>query len=413
MSVAATRPDGAWQLALPLAAVMLAFFVAPLGVLIAMSLHADGDLASWSLAQYAKFLGDGFNLRVLAETLWLGAKATLVCLAFGYPLAWPAARATPRVRSALLFVIVLPILTSVVVRTFSWIVILGQQGVLNKLLLASGLIDEPLKLLFTETGVVMVLAQVQLPLVALPLLATLSRIDPNLASASAALGAGGGAQLVGRALAAPRVRRHRGRRHRVPGRADGHRAADVVHEFGLAEVPARGLLAALVRGAGGRGPDPGRRVEQPGDRRRDDRADGAGRALRRPHPPDRQVGRRRGPMPGLSIHVVDVSTGTPAAGMRVEVVRIEHPVGVAVAEGRVTASGAVDLGDLDRRALPPGVYEVRFHAGDHYRAEGVALPEPAFLDIVPFRFGLADPRQHYHLPLKLTPWGFSLFRGGA
>jgi putative spermidine/putrescine transport system permease protein len=190
MSTAAARPDGAWQLALPLAAVMLAFFVAPLVVLIAMSLHADNDLASWSLAQYAKFLGDGFNLRVLAETLWLGAKATLVCLAFGYPLAWLAARATPRVRSALLFVIVLPILTSVVVRTFSWIVILGKQGVLNKLLLASGLVDEPLKLLFTETGVVMVLAQVQLPLVVLPLLTTLSRIDPNLASASAALGAG-------------------------------------------------------------------------------------------------------------------------------------------------------------------------------------------------------------------------------
>ena len=90
----------------------------------------------------------------------------------------------------LLFLIVLPILTSVVVRTFSWIVILGKQGILNKALLAVGLIDEPLKLLFSETGVVMVLAQVQLPLIVLPLLTTLSRIDPNLASASAALGAG-------------------------------------------------------------------------------------------------------------------------------------------------------------------------------------------------------------------------------
>jgi putative spermidine/putrescine transport system permease protein len=179
-----------WKLALPLAAFMIAFFVAPLCVLIAMSLHGDGDRGSWSLLQYTKFLGDTFNLRVLAETIWLGAKATLVCLFFGYPLAWLAARASPRVRSMLLFLIVLPILTSVVVRTFSWIVILGKQGVLNKALLAVGLIDEPLKLLFSETGVVMVLAQVQLPLIVLPLLTTLSRIDPNLASASAALGAG-------------------------------------------------------------------------------------------------------------------------------------------------------------------------------------------------------------------------------
>lgn len=184
------KASSEWKLALPLAAFMIAFFVAPLCVLIAMSLHADGDRTSWSLMQYSKFLGDSFNLRVLAETIWLGVKATLVCLFFGYPLAWFAARASPKVRSLLLFLIVLPILTSVVVRTFSWIVILGKQGILNKALLAIGLIDEPLKLLFSETGVVMVLAQVQLPLIVLPLLTTLSRIDPNLASASAALGAG-------------------------------------------------------------------------------------------------------------------------------------------------------------------------------------------------------------------------------
>jgi putative spermidine/putrescine transport system permease protein len=187
---ATARSASEWKLALPLAAFMVAFFVAPLMVLIAMSLHGDGDRGTWSLAQYVKFLGDTFNLRILGETLWLGVKATLVCLLFGYPLAWLAARASPRWRSVLLFLIVLPILTSVVVRTFSWIVILGKQGVLNKALLAVGFIDEPLKLLFSESGVVMVLAQVQLPLIVLPLLTTLSRIDPNLSNASAALGAG-------------------------------------------------------------------------------------------------------------------------------------------------------------------------------------------------------------------------------
>jgi putative spermidine/putrescine transport system permease protein len=190
MPAKASAGPSEWKIALPLALFMLAFFVAPLLVLIATSLHADGSNSGWSLGQYGKFLGDTFNLRVLVETLWLGVKATIVCLFFGYPLAWLTARASPRVQSLLLFLIVLPILTSVVVRTFSWIVILGKQGVLNKMLLGIGLIDEPLKLLFSETGVVMVLAQVQLPLIVLPLMTTLSRIDPNLVSASAALGAG-------------------------------------------------------------------------------------------------------------------------------------------------------------------------------------------------------------------------------
>lgn len=184
----AARAQSEWKLALPLAAFMLVFFVAPLLVLAAVSLRTDAG--AWSLAQYTHFLGETFNLGILRDTLWLGTEATLVCLLFGYPLAWLAARASPRTRSILVFLIVVPILTSVVVRTFSWIVILGKQGVLNAALLAAGLVDEPVKLLFTETGVIMVLAQVQLPLIVLPLLTTLMRIDPNLASASAALGAG-------------------------------------------------------------------------------------------------------------------------------------------------------------------------------------------------------------------------------
>jgi len=86
--------------------------------------------------------------------------------------------------------VILPILTSVVVRTFSWIVILGRQGVLNQVALGLGLTDEPVRLLFTEPGVVIVLAQVQMPLMVLPILTVLSKADPNLADASRALGAG-------------------------------------------------------------------------------------------------------------------------------------------------------------------------------------------------------------------------------
>jgi 5-hydroxyisourate hydrolase len=117
-------------------------------------------------------------------------------------------------------------------------------------------------------------------------------------------------------------------------------------------------------------------------------------------------------MPGLSLHVVDVSRGMPAAGMRVEVWR-NGTGGECLAKAVVGASGAVAADALLERRLEAGTYEARFFVAEWYRKQGVALPEPAFLDVVPFRFGIADPRQHYHLPFKVTPWGFSLFRGGA
>jgi len=185
---AANGPE--WRLLLPLGAFFLLFFAAPLIVLVLVSLSNGLALDQFSLAQYGKFLGDTFSLGILLDTLVLGAKATAVCLLFGLPLAWVCVHASPRLRALLLFLVILPILTSVVVRTFAWIVILGQQGILNKAFLSLGLIDRPLRLLFSEVGVVMVLAQVQMPLMVLPLITTLQRIDPNLADASRALGAG-------------------------------------------------------------------------------------------------------------------------------------------------------------------------------------------------------------------------------
>ena len=178
------------QLALPLAALFVAFFVAPLAVLIALSVHADPEFKTFTFGHYVKFFTDSFNYSILWATLTLGVKATLVCLAFGYPIAWICARSSARWQAVIVFLVILPILTSVVVRTFSWIVILGRQGVLNKTILWFGLADEPINLLFTEFGVVMVLAQVQLPLMVLPILTVLSRTDPNLTDASKALGAG-------------------------------------------------------------------------------------------------------------------------------------------------------------------------------------------------------------------------------
>lgn len=178
------------HLALPLAALFVVCFVAPLIVLVLLSLSKDQGGAAWSFAHYAKFFSDRFNTSILLETLLLGLKSTFVCFLFGFPIAWVTSRASPRWQTILVFLVILPLLTSVVVRTFSWIVILGRQGILNQIALGLGLVDEPMRLLFTETGVVMVLAQVQLPLMVLPILTVLSRIDPNLADASRVLGAG-------------------------------------------------------------------------------------------------------------------------------------------------------------------------------------------------------------------------------
>lgn len=191
MAGAASSPSRDWALAVPLAVVFALFFIAPLGLLVFISFQSERQMTgALSLVQYAAFFADALNLAVLRDTLLVGVKATLLCLLFGYPLAWLCTRVSARWQAALVFLIVLPIVTSVVVRTFAWIVILGRHGIVNEAILALGLSAQPLRLLFSETGVVIVLAQVQMPLMVLPLITTLQRIDPNLESASQALGAG-------------------------------------------------------------------------------------------------------------------------------------------------------------------------------------------------------------------------------
>jgi len=109
---------------------------------------------------------------------------------------------------------------------------------------------------------------------------------------------------------------------------------------------------------------------------------------------------------------MDVARGVPAAGMRVELFSVAS-ARRQLGDAQVGAGGAVDWPELATRLLPAGDYEAIFHIGSWYRSQRVDIPAPAFLEVVPFRFGIADPAQHYHLPLKMTPWGFSLFRGGA
>jgi putative spermidine/putrescine transport system permease protein len=174
-------------LALPLALFFAAFFAIPLLLLLWVSLQVGGALG---LEQYARFFADGLGARVLLSTLRIGLETTLGCLLLAYPLALVYRSAPGWGQSLITLTVLLPLLTSVVVRTFAWIVILGRQGVVNSVLQSWGVIDLPLRLLYTEGGLIIALIQVQLPLMFLPLAGTLVRIPPNLEEASAALGAG-------------------------------------------------------------------------------------------------------------------------------------------------------------------------------------------------------------------------------
>jgi 5-hydroxyisourate hydrolase len=128
---------------------------------------------------------------------------------------------------------------------------------------------------------------------------------------------------------------------------------------------------------------------------------------------------------GISIHVVDVSRGVVARGMRVEVwrfaaghaqVRTGSPAALPaerLADDEIDASGALPAPVLMTDAIGAGRYEVRFHVAAFYRSQAVPLPAEPFLDVVHYGFGIDDAAQHYHLPMKTTPWGYSCFRGGA
>ena len=177
-------------LAAPLALFFLVFFVAPLVQLLVLSLHNDTAGAVWGIGQYVHFLTDPFSLSVLGSTLLLGAEVTASCLVLGFPIAWLYHRVGSRAQMLIILIVLLPLLTSVVVRTFAWIVILGRQGIINSTLLSIGVVDTPIRLLYTQVGVVLALAQVQMPLMTLPLITALGRIDMNLEDASCSLGAG-------------------------------------------------------------------------------------------------------------------------------------------------------------------------------------------------------------------------------
>jgi ABC-type spermidine/putrescine transport system permease subunit I len=144
-----------------------------------------------SLAQFDKALFDGLYLRVLADTFRIALIVTLITLILGYPIAYFLSSAPPRWATVGLVFLILPFWTSVLIRTYAWSVILGRNGVVNRLLLSSGVVDEPLRLLNNEVGVLIGMVHVLLPYMVFPLYAVMKRQDPTLLLASQGLGASG------------------------------------------------------------------------------------------------------------------------------------------------------------------------------------------------------------------------------
>jgi 5-hydroxyisourate hydrolase len=113
----------------------------------------------------------------------------------------------------------------------------------------------------------------------------------------------------------------------------------------------------------------------------------------------------------VTTHVLDAARGVPAAGLRIEAYRLHGVTRERVADLRTNADGRTDTPPIRKGALAPGVYEFVFHAGAYLDATLGPAEGPRFLDLVPIRFGVADASQHYHVPLLLSPFSYSTYRG--
>jgi putative spermidine/putrescine transport system permease protein len=194
---AGDRISRAARLALlaPAVLVIAVCLAGPLTLLLSYSFAPGGSTrANFSegltLENYAGVLGDTFYLGIILKTLWLSVIVTLAAILAGWPLAYFLWKAPERFKTLCTLGVVAPLLISIPVRNYGWMVILGDTGLINKTLLAVGLIARPLRMMFTDFAVVVGLTHVLMPFVVLSVLATLERIPGHLTEAARSLGAG-------------------------------------------------------------------------------------------------------------------------------------------------------------------------------------------------------------------------------
>ena len=189
MDLGRTRPIWVF-LTGPYALFLLVLLLVPFANIAVYSLHPYSPtkvfLPDLTFDNYLKIF-DLYYVRLFGRTLRLGLITTAVCVVLGYPLAYWLARATPRWQAVGLFLLIMPLMVSAVIRVFGWIIILGRKGLVNQALVALGL--ESVKLLYTETAVVIGLVNIFVPFMVLPIMASIERISPSLEEAAQNLGA--------------------------------------------------------------------------------------------------------------------------------------------------------------------------------------------------------------------------------
>ncbi|TMJ24253.1 MAG: ABC transporter permease, partial [Alphaproteobacteria bacterium] len=171
-------------LAVPLVVFMLAFYAVPV---VTMLMRSVSD-PSWTIDHYAALSDDPVFLKVFWNTLNTSVIVTVATLLLGYPVALALVRA-PKWAPVILILILLPFWTSVLVRSYAWMVLMGRHGLINEALLAAGLLDRPLRILNTPLATQIAMTHILLPYMILPIANALRQIDPSLARAAAGLGA--------------------------------------------------------------------------------------------------------------------------------------------------------------------------------------------------------------------------------
>jgi len=168
------------------------FFLAPLVIVFLYSFWARGEYGGvewrFTLGNYAR-LADPLYFGIFLESCWLALLTTLICLLLGYPFAYALTKVNRRWRNFLLVLVVIPFWSNFLVRTYAWILLLRNEGVINSALMWMGIIDEPLTMLYTRFAVLVGLVYGHLPFMILPLYASLEKIDHRLVEAAADLGA--------------------------------------------------------------------------------------------------------------------------------------------------------------------------------------------------------------------------------
>jgi putative spermidine/putrescine transport system permease protein len=179
------RIDARSWLVAPAAAVLTIAFIYPVFHFLLRSLSDP----VWGLQNFLTLIHQPVYARALWNTVVVSGTVTLFCVVLGYPLAYTIANAGPRVRRLLVFAVLVPFWSSLLVRTFAWMVLLQRNGLINQVLLKLGLIDAPLTLIYNRVGVIIGMVHILLPFMILPLYSVLLRIDPSYTSAAASLGA--------------------------------------------------------------------------------------------------------------------------------------------------------------------------------------------------------------------------------